>query len=400
MAEDLGEFKQRLIAHAKIAVARAEKPLGEAATNISLVQPFLLVLGYDATNPDEVAPEHHADFSDKYQNKVDYAVLHHGAPVIAIESKRVGGLLKDDRGQLRSYFNACPSVKLGILTDGLRYEFYADSDKPNMMDDTSFLRLNLAEVAEKGTIEEIVLSGLAAIRSGLFNPENVGAEAKRKLLIDSIVQMLKEYKAEPPDEFVYFFLSKGDAGAKKVTKKLIDANRDVVREAMESFVAQEALARFGYAPKDLVKAPVDRLDAAPAAAAITPPADSVSDDALEPSEAERALFEHVRDRLLFLARSDALFQEVKKLGFRKSKNNFRIYYDRPNNGSLVDFRHAHGGKSVLRLPALDNKEIAMEALASADSDLLKAFTDRVGEAGVKVEAGPVLRSIAGGQPPA
>src|ERR1700730_4953766 len=140
MADDLAEFRQRLLAFAKVAVTRAEKIDNEAATNLQLVQPFITLLGYDVTNPDEVFPEHHADFSEKYQNKVDYAILHQVKPVIALESKRVGTAMKDDRGQLRSYFNACSTVKLGILTDGLKYEFYADSDKPNMMDECAFRR--------------------------------------------------------------------------------------------------------------------------------------------------------------------------------------------------------------------------------------------------------------------
>ena len=54
--------------------------------------------------------------------------------------------MKDDRGQLKSYFNASPTITLGVLTDGLQYEFYADSDKPNMMDDTAFLKINLREI--------------------------------------------------------------------------------------------------------------------------------------------------------------------------------------------------------------------------------------------------------------
>ena len=132
MADDLAEFRQRLLAFAKVAVTRAEKIDNEAATNLQLVQPFLTLLGYDVTNPDEVSPEHHADFSEKYQNKVDYAILRAGLPVIAFESKRVNAPLRDDRGQLKSYFNALHSITLGVLTDGLRYEFYADSDKPNI----------------------------------------------------------------------------------------------------------------------------------------------------------------------------------------------------------------------------------------------------------------------------
>ena len=113
MSPELEEFRQRVLAHAKIVVSRAPKVDSEAKTNASLVQPFLTTLGYDIGNPDEVSPEHHADFADKYQNKVDFAILHQGVPVIALESKRVGAAKKDDLGQLKSYFNALRTVKLG-----------------------------------------------------------------------------------------------------------------------------------------------------------------------------------------------------------------------------------------------------------------------------------------------
>ncbi len=198
MVTDLEDFRQVVLTHSKLVVGRAPKITSEASTNASLVQPFLTVLGYDIANPDEVSPEHHADFSEKYQNKVDYAILHQGKPVIAIESKRVGAAMKDDRGQLPSYFNASPTVKLGILTDGLNYEFYADSDKPNMMDENSFLRLELSKVAKDGAIDDNTLSGIAAIRKNLFNPEDVGAEAKRKLLFESIVCVIKSLSQTPP----------------------------------------------------------------------------------------------------------------------------------------------------------------------------------------------------------
>ena len=102
MSPELEEFRQRVLAHAKVAAGRAPRVDSEAKVNASLVQPFLTALGYDIGNPDEVSPEHHADFADKYQNKVDFAILHQGVPVIALESKRVGASKKNDIGQLRS----------------------------------------------------------------------------------------------------------------------------------------------------------------------------------------------------------------------------------------------------------------------------------------------------------
>jgi hypothetical protein len=396
VSPELEEFRQRVISHAKQAVSKAAKVGSEASTNASLVQPFLTTLGYDVSNPDEVFPEHHADFSEKYQNKVDYAILHQVKPVIALESKRVGTAMKDDRGQLRSYFNACPTVKLGILTDGLKYEFYADCDKPNMMDDVAFLRLDLAEVAKDGAIDDNTLGGIAAIRKGLFNPEDVGAEAKKKLLFESFVNLIKKFKSDPSDDFIKFILGQSEAGSKiRVTQKIVDANRDVVRSAMEAFVAQEALSRFGYAPKDVVRTVPEREEPATAAPAVAlePEAEIVF-----PSEGEMKALTYAKNRLFYLVRNDVLFQEVQKITFSKTKTSFRVYYERRNNGALFDYREHRDGKAALQFPALGGGDVAFVFSAELDDCLLKSFTRRVTEAGVSFDSPPVLRTIKGGQP--
>ncbi|MGA7384982.1 MAG: type I restriction endonuclease [Methylocella sp.] len=397
MSPDLEEFRQRVLLHAKQAAGRAAKVESEASTNASLVQPFLTTLGYDVGNPDEVSPEHHADFAEKYQNKVDYAILHQAVPVIAIESKRVGTAMKDDRGQLRSYFNACPTVKLGILTDGLKYEFYADSDKPNMMDEAAFLRLDFAEIAKDGTIDDNTLGGIAAIRKGLFNPEDVGAEAKRKLLFESFVNIIKKFKSDPSDNFIRFILDQSEAGGKisRVTHQIVDANRDVVRSAMEAFVAQEALSRFGYAPKDVVRTVPGREEPAATTPAVAPEPEA---EILFPSEGEMKALTYAKNRLFYLVRNEVLFHEVQKIKFRKTKTSFRVYYGKPNNGSLFDYREQRDGKAALQFPALGGDDIAYVFSAKLDDCLLKAFTKRVTETGVSFDSPTVLRSIKGGQP--
>ena len=395
MSPDLEEFRQRVLAHAKVVASRAPRVDSEAKTNASLVQPFLATLGYDVGNPDEVSPEHHADFSEKYQNKVDFAIIHNGVPVIALESKRVGAAMKDDRGQLRSYFNACHTVKLGILTDGIKYEFYADSDKPNMMDETTFLRLDFSEIAKNSAVDDNTLSGIAAIRNGFFNPEDVGAEARRKMLFESIVDVIKKFKSDPSDDFIRVILAASAVGGKitKVTQKILDTNREIVRSAMEAFVAQEALARFGYAPKDVVRAPPERQEPV----AVAPAPSEPENEAPTPSEGEANTFAYVKNRLFFLVRNDILFQEVQKIAFRKTKASFRVYYVRPNNGSLFDYREAKDGKAVLYFPALGDSEVTSQPSTKLDEYLLKAFTQRVTEAGVSFDSAPVLHAIKGGQ---
>ena len=318
-----------------------------------------------------------------------------GVPVIALESKRVGSAMKDDRGQLRSYFNACPTVKLGILTDGLKYEFYADSDKPNMMDDTAFLRLDFSEIAKDASVDDNSLEGIAAIRSGLFNPEDVGAEAKRKLLFESIIEAIRRFKSAPSDDFVRFILSQSEIGGKisKVTQKVVEAHRDVVRAAMEAFVAQEALARFGYAPKDVVRTTPERAET-PAPATVVAEGEA---EGFVPTPAEMDAFDHARHRLLYLVKNDTLFSEVLKITYRKSRNAFRVYYNRPNSGSLFDYREHKDGKVFYQFPALGKDEVAGAPSTELDDCLLRAFVQRTTEAGVALEKPPVLRTIRGGQ---
>jgi hypothetical protein len=304
--------------------------------------------------------------------------------------------MRDDRGQLRSYFNACHTVKLGILTDGLRYEFYADSDKANMMDENAFLRFDFNEVAKNNSIDDNTLDGIAAIRSGLFNPEDVGAEAKRKLLFDSVVEVIKQFKSAPSDEFIRFVIGCSPIGGKinKITQRIVDVNRELVRDAMEAFVAQEALARFGYAPRDVVKAPERQESVAVQA----PPVNAEPEvEGYVPSAAERETLAYAKNRLFYLVRNDILFQEALKITFRKTKTSFRVYYEKLNSGSLFDCKEHKDGKISLQFPALGGKEILYEISPELDECLLKTFTQRVTEAGVSFESTTVLRTIKGGQ---
>ncbi|WID95844.1 type I restriction enzyme HsdR N-terminal domain-containing protein [Bosea vestrisii] len=118
------DFRTNLVSYAERVQRVREHIKNEEATKVALILPFIALLGYDDRDPTEVSAEHAADFSDKYKNRVDYAILKEMNPIIAIECKSVGNGKKDDRGQLKSYFNASKSVKLGILTDGIIYDFF------------------------------------------------------------------------------------------------------------------------------------------------------------------------------------------------------------------------------------------------------------------------------------
>jgi len=62
----------------------------EEATKNALVMPFIRLLGYDVFDPREVVPEFTADIGTKRGEKVDYAIMKDGQPIILIECKASG----------------------------------------------------------------------------------------------------------------------------------------------------------------------------------------------------------------------------------------------------------------------------------------------------------------------
>ena len=105
--------------------------------------PFFAMLGYDVFDTDEFMPEFVCDVGTKKGEKVDYALLKDGEPVILIEAKRAGmKLQKQQQSQLYRYFtvNHC---RLAILTNGVTYQVFSDINTPNIMDDDPFLSFNL-----------------------------------------------------------------------------------------------------------------------------------------------------------------------------------------------------------------------------------------------------------------
>lgn len=97
----------------------------EEATKTSIIMPFFSLLGYDVFNPNEFIPEFTADVGIKKGEKVDYAILSDGSPVILIECKWIGEPLEKHDSQLFRYFGTS-KAKFAILTNGLIYRFYTD----------------------------------------------------------------------------------------------------------------------------------------------------------------------------------------------------------------------------------------------------------------------------------
>ena len=96
----------------------------EEATKNALVMPFISALGYNVFDPTEVTPELNADVGVKKGEKVDYAILREGKPIILFECKHhMADLGKVHASQLYRYFSVT-EARFGVLTNGIIYWFY------------------------------------------------------------------------------------------------------------------------------------------------------------------------------------------------------------------------------------------------------------------------------------
>jgi predicted type IV restriction endonuclease len=379
------EFKNRLLVHARTAVERAERAQNEEATKQFLIIPFLQLLGYDPLDPDEVIPEADASFSDKFKNRVDYAICKEGDPVIAVEAKKVGGLSAINRGELKGYYNAVPTVKLGILTDGLIYQLYSDTEEENLMDDEPFAVVDLKQAAHENIADD-AFDALLKLRHETFDPADVGADARRKIFISEYVKALEDTFKAPNESVVRTLMDIVDVEGRK-TAKLLEEHKLYITEAMNAFFDKKLLERVGFANRE------DLVKVSPPSAQSPPPEREVTEDeqperqpkeadsGVVTTEAELSVYDYVRYRLPFLiARDEALFRKLDDIYFRDFKGAFAVSYKQDRKGRLFNFREGTDTKYRFEFPE-SGVTMTTDDLSDIDDELLAVFMRRIEELG-------------------
>jgi hypothetical protein len=376
------DFRASLIAHAQTALDRAGRAQTEAATQQYLIMPFIQLLGYDPLDPDEVIPEAHASFSDKFRNRVDYAICLAGQPVIAIECKKVGTLNEANRGELKGYFNAVPTVKLGILTDGLIYQLFTDTGLENMMDDEPFAVVDLNEAARE-QVSETELDALTRLRKGTFDPANVGADARRKIYLGTYVDVLDRTLANPDERFVRTLLDMANIEGRRTTR-MIEEHTPILRDAAQALLDRLILARVGFADRrDLVKVPAEAAAATPVMAEVPAAEAAPGDSGVITTATELEVYDYVRRRLPFLIAGDEeLYRRLDNLRPVDYKTVFSVYYKQERKGKLFNFWEGREPRYRFEFVALGpGHQIQTETLSDIDGDLVAAFRQRAEELG-------------------
>lgn len=209
----------------------------EEATKNSMVMPFIQILGYNVFDPMEVTPEIVADVGTKKGEKVDYAILKDGKPIILFECKKVGADLNiNHAGQLFRYFHVT-AARFGVLTNGLVYKFFTDLEQPNKMDEKPFFEFNILEFKERD-VEELKKFAKTA-----FDLDTILTTANDLKFTRAIQNRLAEWMANPSDEFVRL-VSADLLGTRRFTPAVKEQFTLISKRAFEQLIAERINERL------------------------------------------------------------------------------------------------------------------------------------------------------------
>lgn len=209
----------------------------EEATKNAMVMPFIQILGYNVFDPLEVTPELVADVGTKKGEKVDYAILRDGKPIMLFECKKAGGDLHiNHASQLFRYFHVT-EARFGVLTNGLVYRFFTDLEQPNKMDEKPFFEFNILDFKERD-VEELKKFAKAA-----FDLDTILTTANDLKYTRAIQNRLAEWMLSPSEEFVRL-VSSDLLGSKRFTPAVKDQFTLITKRAFEQLLGERINERL------------------------------------------------------------------------------------------------------------------------------------------------------------
>ncbi len=212
----------------------------EEATKNAMVMPFIQALGYNVFDPLEVTPELIADVGTKKGEKVDYAILREGKPIILFECKKCGGDLNiNHASQLFRYFHVT-EARFGILTNGIVYRFFTDLERPNKMDEKPFFEFNILTFREQD-IEE-----LKKFAKSTFDLERILTTANELKYIRAIQNVLSDWMAAPSEDFVRLASAEFLIG-KRFTPAVKDQFTQITKRAFHQLIGDRINERLKVA---------------------------------------------------------------------------------------------------------------------------------------------------------
>ncbi|RZK34565.1 MAG: restriction endonuclease [Hymenobacter sp.] len=226
--------------------SRAQKQIShiqtEEATKTALVMPFINALGYNVFDPTEVVPEFICDIGTKKGEKIDYAIMRDGKPIILFECKHVGSDLNiNHASQLFRYFHVT-EARIAILTNGIHYKLFTDLEQPNKMDERPFMEFDLFNFQENDVAEIKKLSKLD------FKMEDMLFAAYNLKYMRAFKKYFEEQFNQPSADFIHFISKQIYDGT--LTPKLKEQFSVLVHRSFHQFLNDKITMRLRSAMLD------------------------------------------------------------------------------------------------------------------------------------------------------
>ncbi|SAK42180.1 hypothetical protein AWB80_00492 [Caballeronia pedi] len=296
----------------------------EEATKNAMVMPFIHLLGYNVFDPLEVTPELTADVGTKKGEKVDYAILKDGKPIMLFECKKCGGDLNiNHASQLFRYFHVT-EARFGVLTNGIVYRFFTDLEQPNKMDEKPFFEFSFADFRDQDVDE------LKKFAKTVFDLESILTTANHLKYTRAIKNTLNDWMTEPPEDFVRLVSAEFLAG-KHFKNTVKDQFTQIAKHAFQQLVADKINERLKGAmtPEPALLASVTHAEA-----------DSLPGETTEPTAIEVEAYQIVRAILRSVVSAD-------RVAIRGAASYCAVLFDDNNRKPICRLRFKNENRLVV-----------------------------------------------------
>jgi len=331
----------------------------EEATKNAFVMPFIAALGYDVFDPTEVTPELVADVGVKKGEKIDYAILKEGMPIMLFECKHHEANLDNDHAsQLFRYF-ACTECRIAVLTNGIEYRLFTDLEAPNKMDSKPFFVFRVTDFSES------MIPELKKLTKASFDIDAVLSTASELKYMREIKTLLGQQLLAPSEEFVRFCT--GGIGVNRLTPSLKEQFTQLARKALGEFISE----RLSEKLKSALGASAPNVSYETKVASEFVEAESKQDrdpkiqttaDELEAYYIVKAILRDVVD--------------VRRITHRDQQSYFAILLDDNNRKPIV---RLHFNSRAKRYIGLFDAEKNEQRVAIADADDIYTYAERLRE---------------------
>ena len=313
----MSTFEERILNLCKALVLHKDDVAGnEQATKEHLIGPFFSELGWKR-DPKTWRAEFDADFNGRKKGeKVDYAILQNGEPIVLIECKpytaKEKALTARD-GQLARYF-AATSAQISVITNGMLYRFFSDLEKTNIQDVEPFFIFDCTSPSKAE------ISALEKFSLGKFDIKIIKEWANEHQFSSKVKAFLSNIVARPNEVigFAHYLLEHTHTGPRQ--QKVVQRLNDQLPELMNEVLGEQIKLRFSNATQ--------------------PQANIADENGIITTSEEKAAFTLIKAMLAGAGKNseEIIYKDMKNWMniSHKSKSNWfvRLFFNEPEKGLL------------------------------------------------------------------